>query len=218
MDGIHDLGGKEGYGPVPVKDGDAPFTHDWERRMWGLAREGLAPSITIDWFRHGVELMVPSDYLTQPYFQKWATTYLMILADDGTATLQEIEAGHVDTPAPPAAAKTTAEVIEQVRAACTDFSVPSDAPARFSVGDNVQTLDHGTAPHTRLPAYARGKEGTVIAHHGCHLLPDEGAKGRHVGDHLYTISFTARELWGEDAHPADTVTLELWESYLAAPR
>lgn len=214
MDGIHDLGGKEGYGPVPVTTGDAPFDHDWERRMWGLAREALVPSITIDWFRHGLELMVPGDYLTQSYFEKWATNYLMIFADDGIATLDEITAGHVADPAPPAAPKTTAEVIEKVRAGCTDFSTAADTPPRFAVGGMVQTLPHGTAPHTRLPGYARGRAGTVIAHHGAHLLPDEGAKGRHVGDHLYTVSFAARELWGADAHAADTVTLELWESYL----
>jgi nitrile hydratase subunit beta len=214
MDGIHDLGGKQGYGPVPVKAGDAPFDHDWERRMWGLARGGLVPSITIDWFRHGLEVMVPGDYLTYAYFQKWATNYLMIFADDGIATLDEIAAGHVTHPLPPAAPKTVSQVIEQVRAGCTDFSTPADAAPRFFVGGTVQTVRQGTAPHTRLPAYARNRSGTIIAHHGCHLLPDEGARGRHVGAHLYTVSFTARELWGADAHPADTVTLELWESYL----
>ena len=214
MDGIHDLGGKEGYGPVPVTTGDAPFDHDWERRMWGLAREGLVHSMTIDWFRHGLELMVPGDYLTYSYFQKWATNYLMLFADDGIATLDEIAAGHVADPAAPAAPKSTAEVIEQVRAACTDFSTAADTPPRFAVGGMVRTLTQGTAPHTRLPGYARGRTGTVIAHHGAHLLPDAGAQGRHVGEHLYTVSFAARELWGADAHAADTVTLELWESYL----
>lgn len=217
MDGIHDLGGKEGHGPVPV-EADAPFAHDWERRMWGLAREGIVPTMTIDWFRHGLELMVPADYLAYSYFQKWATNYLMLMADAGQVSLDEIAAGHVATPDAPAAPKTTAQIVEQVRAACTDFSLPSNTPPGFAVGDSVRTLPHGTAPHTRLPGYARARTGTIIAHHGCHLLPDEGAHGRHVGDHLYTVSFTARELWGDDAHPADTVTLELWESYLVPPR
>jgi len=214
MDGIHDLGGKEGFGPVPVTTGDAPFEHDWERRMWGLAREGLVPSMTIDWFRHGLELMVPGDYLTYSYFQKWATNYLMLMADADIATLDEITAGHVADPVPPPAPKTTAQVIEQVRAGCTDFSTATTGAARFAVGDAARTLAQGTAPHTRLPGYARGRSGTIIAHHGCHLLPDQGAMGHHVGEHLYTVSFAAQQLWGADAHPADTVTLELWESYL----
>ena len=68
--------------------------------------------------------------------------------------------------------------------------------------------------HTRLPRYARDTRGTIIAHHGCHFLPDEGAKGNHVGDHLYTVCFAAAELWGPEANPRDTVTLDLWERYL----
>ena len=64
MDGTHDLGGRQGFGPVPVDTGDAPFSHDWEWRMWALARAGIAHGITIDWFRHGLERMVPADYLS----------------------------------------------------------------------------------------------------------------------------------------------------------
>lgn len=214
MDGIHDLGGKEGYGPVPVTEGDAPFTHDWEQRMWGLAREGICPSMTIDWFRHGLELMVPGDYLTFSYFQKWATNYLMMMVDSGQITLKDLERGYILDPADPAKAKTVDQIVEQVRRACTDFSVPDDAPARFTVGDSVRTLRQISHNHTRLPAYARDCVGEVIAHHGSHLFPDEGAHNRHVGQHLYTVSFTARDLWGDDANPRDTVTLELWESYL----
>jgi hypothetical protein len=78
----------------------------------------------------------------------------------------------------------------------------------------VRTHDRMPSGHTRLPRYARGASGTVIAHRGCHLLPDEGAKGREVGDHLYTVSFAAPELWGAEANPRDTVALDLWESYL----
>lgn len=217
MDGIHDLGGKEGHGPVPVTSGDAPFTHDWERRMWGLARAGLVPSMTIDWFRHGLEVMVPGDYLTYSYFQKWATNYLMLMADADMVSLEEIQAGHVATPTAPAPAKTTHDIVEQVRKSCIRFSVDIETPARYSVGDTVRTLKHIASNHTRLPAYARNCTGQIIAYHGAHMLPDEGAKGHHIGDHLYTVSFSARDLWGPDAHPADTVTLELWEGYFVSP-
>ena len=107
MDTIHDLGGKQGFGPIPVKTGDAPFTHDWERRMWGLARAGIAHDITIDWFRHGIERMVPADYLTFAYFNKWATNYLMLIIDNGRWPKRSrwaphrpkrCPAGHVDKP------------------------------------------------------------------------------------------------------------------------
>lgn len=214
MDGIHDLGGKQGFGPVPVAEGDAPFAQDWERRMWALSREGICPTMTIDWFRHGVELMVPGDYLTFSYFQKWATNFLMLMVDAGQITLKDLERGYVLDPADPAQAKTVQDILEQVRRACTDFSCRTDAPARFATGAEVRTLRHIDHPHTRLPAYARDACGTVIAHHGAHLLPDEGAQGDHVGQHLYTVAFAARNLWGEAANPRDDVTLDLWESYL----
>ena len=71
-----------------------------------------------------------------------------------------------------------------------------------------------TAGHTRLPAYARDCIGDVIAHHGSHALPDAGARGEEVGEHLYTVRFNALELWGDDANPNDDVTLDLWECYL----
>lgn len=214
MDGIHDLGGKQGFGPVPVAEGDAPFAQDWERRMWALSREGICPTMTLDWFRHGVELMVPGDYLTFSYFQKWATNFLMLMVDAGQITLQDLERGYLLEPAAPARAKAVEEILEQVRRACTDFSVPEDAPPRFAVGAAVRTLRQIDHPHTRLPAYARGVQGRVIGHHGAHLLPDDGAHGRHVGQHLYTVAFTAPDLWGAAANPRDDVTLDLWESYL----
>ena len=216
MDGIHDLGGMQGFGPVPVATGDATFRDlkDWEKRMWGLSRNTLAPGVTIDWFRHGLERMVPADYLGFSYFQKWATNFLMLMLDNGPLTLTEVVRGHVDDTAAPAAAKTLDDVLAINRGACASFATEAPSAAAFAVGQAVRTLRHMPDGHTRLPRYARNASGTVIAAHGCHLLPEEGAKGRHVGQHLYTISFAATELWGREANPRDTVTLDLWESYL----
>lgn len=213
MDGIHDLGGKQGHGPVPVDSGDADFTHDWERRMWGLARAGIAHGITIDWFRHGLERMVPVDYLGFSYFQKWATNYLMLLIDNGTIKAAEITGPHTPSNTAPATAPTLDEMLAFQRGLCTDFSREINLPAAHRIGDQVRTRAHTTAPHSRLPQYAQNRVGTIIAHHGAHLLPDKGALGIHEAEHLYTVEFAAQELWGAQAHPADSVTLELWESY-----
>ncbi len=71
MDGPHDLGGKQGYGPIEVNEPDVAFHHDWEGRMWGLARSAGAPGVTIDWWRHVRELIDPVDYLSRPYFDSW---------------------------------------------------------------------------------------------------------------------------------------------------
>ena len=216
MDGIHDLGGKQGHGAVPVQAGDADFTHDWERRMWGLARTGIAKGITIDWFRHGLERMVPADYLAYSYFEKWATNYMMMLVDNGEVSMDEVLTGRAATPASPAQSQSLADMLEFQRKLCTDFSRPLDVPPRHQKGDLITTKSHTTAAHSRLPQYAQGRSGTIIAHHGAHLLPDRGAEGIHEAEHLYTVEFTARELWGEEANPHDTVTLELWESYFVS--
>jgi len=217
MDSMHDLGGKQGFGPVPVKSGDAPFSHDWERRMWALARSGIAHGITIDWFRHGLERMVPADYLTFPCFKKWVTNYLMLMIDNGALTMDEALQGHVQTPDDSAEPLTLAEVLDKNRGGAVNFEIETDAGPAFSVGDTILTKRLSTAPHSRLPAYVRNACGTIITHHGAHALPDKGALGVHEGEHLYTVSFSAVELWGPDANPRDTVTLELWESYFVRP-
>ncbi len=128
-------------------------------------------------------------------------------------TMDEVATGHIDNPSDPAKPQTLDQVIKAQRNMAADFSVEIGAKPRFQAGDTVTTKRIMPASHTRLPGYARCATGTVTRHHGAHLLADKGATGEHVGEHLYTVSFTARELWGDDANPLDTVTLELWESY-----
>ncbi len=214
MEGIHDLGGKQGFGPIDTGHGDLPWHSDWERRMWALSRSGLTPGITIDWFRHAIERMVPADYLTFPYYEKWCTNYLMLLVDNGAVTLDEVFTGHVGRPSEGPEPKSLEDVLAGNRAACRSFAVESETAAMFAIGDAVITRRLMHDGHTRLPAYVRGATGQVIAHHGGHLFADDGAAGIERGEHLYTVAFTATELWGEGADQRDTVMLDLWESYL----
>ena len=73
--------------------------------------------------------------------------------------------------------------------------------------------------HTRLPRYARGKQGTVERVHGAHVLPDSNAHGHgERPEWLYSVRFSGRELWGEAADPTLTVDIDAWESYLEGPR
>lgn len=215
MDGTHDLGGKEGFGPIPIDPDDNPFHHDWEARMWAIARSGArGGDITIDWFRHGLECMVPSDYLSHRYFQKWCANHFMLLIDNDTFTPEEVRNGHTDRRGDPVPALTVEDVLRANRASRVSFEVEVKTAPRFRVGDSIVTLRHMNSGHTRLPMYARGARGEIIAHHGAHLLPDKGAKGVHEGEHLYTVSFSAPALWGEGADARDSVALDLWESYL----
>ncbi len=218
MDGIHDLGGMEGFGPVQVTfdENVFPDLEDWEKRMWALSQAVSVPGSTIDWFRHVVELMVPKDYLTFPYFNKWCTTHMVMWIDKGDASIGDFEAGNSASAPQAASLAAVEEIIQENRRRGFSFNVPSDASPAFSVGDVVRTVTQVSPGHTRLPRYARGKVGTVIACHGCHPLPDESAQGREVPEHLYTVKFDAQTLWGPDANPRDSVSLELWESYLVS--
>ncbi len=211
MDGPQDLGGKDGFGPIDV---DAPpFREDWEARQWALSKNVPLHGGTIDFWRHGIETMAPSVYLSIPYFEKWCLNELAHRVDQGMFTLGEATTGKADSPAKQAEPKGLDALLDQLRNNNADFARPTDIAPAFAVGDTVTTRRFPTPGHTRLPAYARAATGQIIAHHGAHLFADEGAKGRHVPEHLYTVEFTARALWGPDAHPDDSVTLDLWEPY-----
>ena len=215
MDGPHDLGGKESFGPIEVDSPD--YRADWERRQWALTKLVAIPDQTIDWFRHALETMPPSVYLSVPYFQKWNANLMALSIDTGFLTLEECITGKAAQPGDTPATRSVDDCGDLQRGQNTDFSRKIDADPAFAIGDPVRTAARPTPGHTRLPAYARAATGTVIAHHGAHLLADAGARGEHLPEHLYTVEFKASTLWDDAEAPDDTVCLDLWESYLATP-
>ena len=74
MDGVHDLGGMQGFGPVKVDHENHVQMAEWEDRMWALSRNLFHPDWTIDWWRHIIERLPPEVYLNIPYFEKWMLT------------------------------------------------------------------------------------------------------------------------------------------------
>lgn len=209
MSGIHDLGGKEGYGPIDVNEPEEPFHAEWEGRMWGISRMARHPSWTIDWWRHVRELIDKDDYLNRPYFDSWAQTHMAAFIDAGSFTLEEIL--NAQAPAPTG---NSIDAIAQNREWVTDFSRPVETQPSFEIGQSVQTTKTVGAGHTRLPEYARGKTGVIHAYRNAHIFPDDSAKGHERPEHLYTVGFKTKELWGSGEHD-DQVFLDLWESYLA---
>ena len=98
---------------------------------------------------------------------------------------------------------------------------PADRPAQghpvWQVGDRIKTINNHPRTHTRLPRYARDKAGEITKVHGFHVFPDSNASGLGEDPHwLYQVTFTSRDLWGEQGNAADTVSLDLWEPYLKA--
>ena len=219
MDGIHDLGGKEGYGPIEVDDDENPFHEDWEGREWGIAQCARAPGITIDWWRHCRELIMPEDYLGRPYFDSWAQTDFSTYLEAGWISEEEISAGKsiskdIDY-GKPAVAMTLKQVLQEDHDHAVRFDAEIETPPVFAVGQAVIASRHGKSGHTRLPQYARGRQGTVHAYNGAHVFPDLSAQGEEVHQHCYSVMFEASELWPEAQWSQDKVYLDLWESYLA---
>jgi len=218
MDGIHDLGGKQGYGPIEVDDDGSAFHHDWEGREWGISQCARTPGITIDWWRHCRELIMPEDYLGRPYFDSWAQTDFSTYIEAGWMSLEEINTGASTSSANDdegsLPALTLQQVLQEDRDHAIRFDAEIDTPAAFAVGQQVVTSSHGNSGHTRLPQYARGRSGTVQAYNGAHVFPDLSAQGKEIHQHCYNVMFAAAELWPEAVGSRDKVFLDLWESYL----
>lgn len=213
MDSMHDLGGKEGMGPVDV---DAPpFRHGWEERQWALSKTVPIEGFTIDANRYCLEQLPGPAYLSMPYFEKWCLRDLALLVISGTFTVEEVLAGATATRNAPPPALDIEGAKARLRANEACFEVESSAPPAFAEGDRVATIRAGHSGHTRLPAYARAATGRIHAHRGVHVYPDDSADGNERGEHLYTVSFRAADLW-PDADRRDTVLIDLWEPYLSA--
>ena len=213
MDGAHDLGGKQGFGPIEVESDFVPFHEAWEGRGWAIIRSTFRADWTIDWWRHVRELIDPIDYLSRPYFDSWIQLLTAALIDSGALTLEEAVSGKAASaaadsePMPP-------EAIMEIAATAARFDRPIDTEPAFKPGDAVRTRSLGAAGHCRLPAYAQGRQGLIHAYHGAHVFADDSAKGDKHPDHIYSVVFEAGALWPEAEGRRDRVFLDLWEPYL----
>ncbi len=214
MNSIHDMGGIEGFGRVAPEPDEPTFHAPWEGRVAALYRAmGFARLWTIDAGRAMIESLPPQTYLTASYYAKWLMGLEKSLAHAGLVGADEFAAGHSLRPATITTRTMTLTDVPNLKRA--DYARPASAPARFKPGDRVRTVNINPTMHTRLPRYARDKTGTVEAIRGCHVYPDSAALG--AGDNpqwLYTVVFAARDLWGKDADPALTVSIEAFEPYL----
>jgi nitrile hydratase beta subunit len=215
MDGVHDLGGVQGFGPIEIDDDLRPFKHDWEGRMWGI-NEAVAgdPGWTLDWWRHVREVIVPLDYLMRPYFDQWAQIYAALLINSGLATLEEVVQGKPRNAESVGASPMSADEVRAASGHTESFRRDTGAKPIFGVGQAVIVRSQAAAGHTRLPRYVRGRPGLVHVYRGIYVLPDAKALGREEAEPLYTIAFQAGDLWPEAAGRRDRVFVDLWESYL----
>lgn len=217
MDGIHDLGGMEGFGPIPLEENEPTFHADWESRAMAMRMlMAFWRKWNLDGGRHSIETLPPADYLGLSYYEKWLASLVNLSVGAGLITREEVASGHpadgFEKSVPPVDAAGWESFLPKGRPSSRTI----EAAPRFTVGDRVRTAAHmHSGPH-RLPRYVRGHTGEIVLFHGAHVFPDTHAvlAGENP-QHLYTVQFTARDLWGDEAADGDTVTVDLWEGYLA---
>jgi nitrile hydratase beta subunit len=223
MNGAHDLGGMHGFGPVMPEPDEPMFHADWERRAFAMTLAmGAWRRWNLDMSRSAREQMPPAAYLSTTYYEHWLFGLERLLVEHGFVTADELAQTRRGAPAPADGAvlqdgALRAAGVERLlrnrRAARLDDPVP---PA-FRVDQPVIARNLHPTGHTRLPRYVRGRRGVVAIDHGVFIFPDSHAAGEgKKPQHLYTVRFTARELWGPAASPRDTVCVDLWEDYLEA--
>jgi nitrile hydratase beta subunit len=215
MNGIHDMGGMDGFGKVDAPPKEPPFHSEWEGRVLAMNRVMQATGEwNIDVGRYWIETLPPAEYLASSYYRKWFVRLERLCLARGLVTKEEVAAGHADGPG-----RKLRRVVPAAEAAALlsrrNYDLPSTAPAVFKVGDRVTTRNMHPTSHTRLPRFARGRTGTIERIQGCHVYPDATvAEGIERPAWLYTVTFDGRELWGPDADPTVKVSIEAFEPYL----
>lgn len=225
MDGIHDLGGKRGFGHIKLEADLRPFPERWHGAVFTMINTLAASGITqnIDQFRHAVERIDPACYLTHGYYGRWLGAAETLLVEAGMLTQADVSERakqHGADSADPVAARPAISpddfsAVPPGEPRPTAFRGELAEPPAFQPGEIVRTLRYGVSGHTRLPAYARDAVGEVVACHGAWVYPDANAHGKgEQPNQLYTISFAGEELWGNGCEPGTTVCLDLFEPYL----
>jgi nitrile hydratase subunit beta len=216
LNGVHDMGGMHGMGPIKHESNEPVFHADWERRVFGMyLAMGAWRQWTIEEVRYQRELIPPDKYLRISYYEKWLEGLEALLVKSRLVTREEIRSG---TPASGSAKATPALSASQVQGMIEKGFPASRNKAvapMFHAGQQVRARNINPVGHTRLPRYARAKLGTIEKDHGVFVFPDTNAERLdEKPQHLYTVRFGARELWGQQAASQDSVYLALWDDYL----
>jgi len=201
MDGIHDLGGKEGFGPVRYKKDAAIFREDWEVKanaLYSLAVKGGI--FNMDEYRHAIERMEPKHYLNASYYERSLTSLASLCVEKGLVSKEELEEladGFYPLSLPGAAGRSN-----------------RSEPKNFKPGDLVEVINEHVACHIRMPNYVRGKKGKVIRITPAYPYPDAHAHGvKARNEPTYDVEFKSSHLWPEGAEEA-LVNVGIFESYL----
>jgi nitrile hydratase len=216
VNSVHDMGGMHGMGPIAPEKNEPVFHSRWEARVFALNRAvGSFGKWNIDASRHQRELIPAAEYLRISYYEKFLVGMTELLIKSGLVTRAEVDSGKPARGSQKATPALTADKVPALVASGVPASRDVAATPKFRVGDQVRARNINPTGHTRLPRYARGKLGTVERDQGVFVFPDTNA--HFLGEkpqHVYSVRFTARELWGEQAGSQDAVYVNLWDDHL----
>jgi nitrile hydratase subunit beta len=202
MDGLHDLGGTQGFGAVRLtRDSALVFHAEWEKRMnalYGLAvRHGV---FNMDEYRHAIERMAPRHYMAASYYERTLTSLATLCVEKGVVSHVELQAlaGGV-FPLALALGPGRSNVVTR---------------QSFQPGDRVRVRAEHVSGHVRMPAYIRGKTGVVVQESPRYPFPDAHAHGVAAEDEpTYDVRFASTHLWPDAADEA-WVHVGVFQSYL----
>ncbi len=219
MDGIHDMGGMQGWGTVHYDPEEPAFKAPWQGRAFAMCLLSMnrLSGRNLDAMRHALERLPPLQYLENGYYGRWLLMSEVLLTDSGViaqgavdARARKLRGEDVTEPPDPELSKpdytpTGPGSLRQV-----------DDEPRFKVGQQVRAKDMHPTGHTRLPRYVRGRVGTVERILPAAVLPDTNAHFiAENAQHCYQVAFDSKDLWGTDSEDF-VLHIDLFDSYLEA--
>ena len=201
MDGMHDLGGRQGFGGVRYSLNAPAFHAEWEVRVNSLYSLAVRLGIfNMDEYRHAIERMEPRHYLAASYYERSLTSLATLCVEKGIVSREELEQraqGRFPLALPSAPGRT---------------NVPDRE--RFKPGDRVRVRTDYVPGHVRMPGYIRGKTGVVVSDSPAYPFPDASAHGVEAQDEpTYDVRFRSEDLWPNSADAA-LVHVAVFQSYL----
>ena len=216
MDGIHDMGGMDGFGPIPIKNQGPVFHATWEARVWAMNTAlGAWGEWNIDAGRYTLEQLDPALYLSSSYYQRWLYRTENLLVDHGLVSREEIETPPANRNTKNSREPLSLDEILTRQRNTRSARLNDEVAPRYHMGDQVRARNIHPKGHTRIPRYVRGRLGVIDRDHGVFIFPDTNAvfAGKRP-QHLYSVCFTAREIWGTKAAVTDKVYVDMWDDYL----
>jgi nitrile hydratase beta subunit len=223
MNGVHDMGGMHGFGPV-VREEDEPVFHEtWEGRVYTMLRElnTKYPPNDAGAGRDIIEHIEPATYLTMSYYERFLRVLEKRAVAGGLLTESEIEERQeviANEGGDPVPSTSNPEMVQRsLTRLFTSQPRPAEgaSPPRFEKGQPVVVRNLNWPGHNRLPRYIRGKRGVVERVNGAHRIEDAHADALGPDPQtVYTVRFDGTEVWGADSETNLMVCMELWEGYL----